>query len=279
MSRSGRLRWRSRRVPSVRGDRPRHRRVRARRCRRGGRPRTRQTPRCRRRRRDPHSAGSAAAWLQHRAAGPEVLDDLPAVAGLERPDVLAVDRGHRRDVARAETLERAHVHGFSGRGPHHGVEQLVGAQQRARDVGADVDVVVGRARVGLEHVVEGGHRAQIRRASAPSPPPPGRWPAASTSRGPAERHAAQGSPPTAGRGTWPSRPRSRCAARRGRASSPDRAPPPGAWSDRPTRPTRGRGTRGRSAAPAGAPLLIGRCLRGSGRASPAWRSGRRDRRP
>src|SRR4051812_19031149 len=47
----------------------------------------------------------AAAW-QRLPARADRLDDLARVARLERPDVAAVDRGHRRHVARAEALER-----------------------------------------------------------------------------------------------------------------------------------------------------------------------------
>src|SRR3954471_21332286 len=48
-----------------------------------------------------------AAAGQRRAAGADRLDDLVGVARLERPDVTAVDRGHRRHVARAEAFEGA----------------------------------------------------------------------------------------------------------------------------------------------------------------------------
>ena len=46
---------------------------------------------------------------QHRASGADVLEQLRHVLGRERADVDAVDRRHRRDVAGAEALERAHV--------------------------------------------------------------------------------------------------------------------------------------------------------------------------
>ena len=65
--------------------------------------------------------------------------------GLQRADVLAVDRRHRRDVARAQALERAHVEArvVAGGGEHRVVDR-VGAAQRARDVRAHVDLVLAR---------------------------------------------------------------------------------------------------------------------------------------
>ena len=42
-------------------------------------------------------------------AGAQLVDERRRVGELERADVGAVDRGHRRDVAGAEALERAHV--------------------------------------------------------------------------------------------------------------------------------------------------------------------------
>ena len=67
-------------------------------------------------------------------------------SSVERPDVLAVDRRHRRDVAGAEALEGAHVEVrvVAGRSSRIAREQLVGAAQRARDVRAHVDRVARR---------------------------------------------------------------------------------------------------------------------------------------
>ena len=83
------------------------------------------------------------------------------LADLDRADVGAVDRHHRRDVARAEALELAQV---DARVVADLVEErlveLVGAAQRARDVRADVDVVLAD-RVGEQHVVERRDRRQV----------------------------------------------------------------------------------------------------------------------
>ena len=80
----------------------------------------------------------------------------------ERPEVLAVDRRHRRDVARAEALEAADVEARVGAGGAlHRLEQGVRAAQRARDVRAHVDRVLA-LRDGHEHVVERRHGGQVR---------------------------------------------------------------------------------------------------------------------
>ncbi len=95
----------------------------------------------------------------------DVVEQLRHVGEAERPHVHAVDRGHRRDVAGAEALERAHVEfglrvrSFGGRLGDRLV-QLVGAAQRAGDVGAHVHAVASHGR-GLEHVVEARHRLQV----------------------------------------------------------------------------------------------------------------------
>ncbi len=55
---------------------------------------------------------------QHLAAGADVGEQLGDILERERSDVDAVDGGHRRDVAGAEALERAHVEvGVIARGP------------------------------------------------------------------------------------------------------------------------------------------------------------------
>ena len=84
----------------------------------------------------------------------------------DRPDVVAVDRGHRRHVARAQALEGADVElGVVAAVLVEGGEQLVGAAQRARDVGAHEDVVAAH-RLREEHVVEGRHRDEVARRQA-----------------------------------------------------------------------------------------------------------------
>ena len=80
---------------------------------------------------------------------------------LDRPDVDAVDAGHRRDVAGAEALEVADVDvGVLGHLVLDRVEQLVAAAQRARDVRADVDAVAADG-PRVELVVEGGDRDDV----------------------------------------------------------------------------------------------------------------------
>ena len=88
------------------------------------------------------SAGSGAACARAPAVPAFRSSTIcPASSVGQRSDVLAVDRGHRRDVARAQALERAHVDVLVlGRRGHRLVE-LVGAAQRARDVRAHEHVV------------------------------------------------------------------------------------------------------------------------------------------
>ena len=122
-----------------------------------------------------------------------VLDDRAGVARPRAVRVLAVDRGHRRDVAGPEALERAHVDVGSpgGRIEHLRVE-LVGAAQRARDVRAHVDVVAADLGSSLEHVVEGRHRRQVGGRHPHHGGDLRRSPRASTSRAPAGRRASAG---------------------------------------------------------------------------------------
>ena len=84
----------------------------------------------------------------------------------ERPDVHAVDRGHRRDVARAEALERAHV---ERPGPRRRAARIaVVAARRRRAASRRCSCTRRRCAahgLGLEHVVEARHRRPDRRAS------------------------------------------------------------------------------------------------------------------
>ena len=98
--------------------------------------------------------GSALSGSASRA-GAELLDHGLRVAGVERPEVALVDRGHRRDVAGAEALEArdeelavgragAAVVGLVGIGAGRlaeRVEQVVGAPHPAGDVVADEHLV------------------------------------------------------------------------------------------------------------------------------------------
>ena len=85
---------------------------------------------------------------------------------LDRPDVDAVDGGHRRDVAGAEALEVADVDvGVLAVSCLDRGEQLVGPAQRARDVRADVDVVAADG-PRVELVVEGGDGDDVARRQA-----------------------------------------------------------------------------------------------------------------
>ena len=153
------------------------------------------------------------------------------------------------------------------------VEQLVGAAQRAGDVRAHVDAVAAD-RVGLEHVVEGRDRVQVGGRDA--------------------HHAGdlldrlRRAPAVHALGGVQRRQRRRAAvgvvamcasisarSSSGTASSPGRGSAPGPSRGRPARSQPGRARRRRSARTG----VIGRSLRGSDRASPAWRSCRRCRRP
>ena len=103
---------------------------------------------------------------QHGAPRPDVVQQRLRVLRAQRPDVDAVDGGHRRDVARAQALEGAHVElGILAGGALDRLEQRVGPAQRAGDVGAHVDAVPAHGRR-LEHVVEGRHRRQVGRGEA-----------------------------------------------------------------------------------------------------------------
>ena len=132
------------------------------------------------------SARLAALELAARAAAPRrgALASTTAghLVGLDRPDVDAVDRGHRRDVAGAQALEGAHVE-RPGRRRRlvQGGEQLVGAAQRARDVRAHVDVVARRP-AACRACRRRSRPPSGSRASGASRTPPARSPPASTSR-------------------------------------------------------------------------------------------------
>ena len=152
------------------------------------------------------------------AALEQVAHDRLAVVGRQRADVLAVDRGHRRDVAGAQALEAAHVEArVAAGGLEHRRVDRVGAAQRARDVRAHVDRVLARGD-GVEHVVEGRDRDQVRGRQAHHAGgllDRGRRAPAVPVAGP---RAARGSRPSAGPGTSPCAPRSaaRSCLRHGR---------------------------------------------------------------
>ena len=77
-------------------------------------------------------AAGELALGQHGATRAQVLEQCGRVAGLERAHVGAVHGRHRRDVARSQALEGAHVYigiALGGRGDR--VEERVGAAQRA----------------------------------------------------------------------------------------------------------------------------------------------------
>ena len=194
----------------------------------------------------------------------------------ERPDVDAVDRGHRRDVAGAEALERAHVDvGSVARRPPRIAAYSSSAPRSEQEMFVHTYTLWRPTGRRLEHVVEARHRLQVGGRQAHHAGDLldrlGRAPAVQR----AGRRRARAAPPSGGRGSGP------CAPR-----SPRAAPPA---------PRRARGSGisagsfSRSAAPSQPgtrepcskrlTALIGRCPRGSGRASPAWRSGRRCRRP
>jgi len=101
---------------------------------------------------------------EHRTPGAQILEQLGHVGGRERSDVDAVDGGHRRDVAGAETLKGAHVDRFPvdalGGGCTHDLIELIGAAQRAGDVRADIHAVAAHG-ARLEHVVEARDGLQV----------------------------------------------------------------------------------------------------------------------
>ena len=89
---------------------------------------------------------SARAALEHRRRPRRSSTISARVARASSgPTYYAVDRRHRRDVARAEALEAAHVDlaDRRRRPPRIAVVELVGAAQRAGDVRADVDACGG----------------------------------------------------------------------------------------------------------------------------------------
>ena len=196
-----------------------------------------------------------------------------AVGRLERPD-RRLDGHHRRDVARAEALEARRLTSPSRpRLLQRGVE-LVRAAQRAGDVGAHIDAwrPTGAARTCRRR----SRPSSGRRASRASRRRPARSPPASTSRGGAALRRAPAALRSGGRGRAPSR--------------LDLAAKCGGHLDQ-----RGLGNRRRllvevgglvpagharavRAAGVGRRGVIDRSRRGSGRASRAWRSGRRCRR-
>ena len=72
---------------------------------------------------------------QHRAPGARVLEQVGDVLGGERPHVHTVDGRHRRDVARAEALERAHVEvSVVPRRGTHRLVQRVGAAHSEQEM-------------------------------------------------------------------------------------------------------------------------------------------------
>ena len=183
---------------------------------------------------------------QHRAPRADVLDDLRGVLGVQRADVLAVDRGHRRDVARAQALERATWTSAPSAAADHRLEELVGAEQRAARCSCRRRRRVTRARRQLEHVVEAGDRGQVgggelhdrghlvdrpRRAPAVDA-----WAACSAGIA-AERRSGY-------LAIEASISLTQSLGHRRRARDPGRSPE--AWSGRRRRPSRGRGSHGRS---------------------------------
>ena len=98
---------------------------------------------------------------QQRLALARLAQQLGHLVELERAEVDAVDRGHGRDVAGAEALEVAHVEVRVALGLlAEALVQRVGAVERARDVRAHEDPVAADG-LGVEHVVEGRHRAEV----------------------------------------------------------------------------------------------------------------------
>ena len=215
--------------------------------------------------------GTAASWRAGRRraasrAACRAAPDVPARMSssscgtsleLERPDVDAVDRGHRRDVARAEALERAHVEVCVVAGRlADGREQRVGAAQRARDVRADVDAVpADRAR--SRACRRSSRPTPGRRASPASRTRPARSPRASTSRARAARRAAPAAPPSGARGSAPWAPRSSRAAPPGPPCSPGRGSAPGPSPGRPAGPSRDAGALGEDGGHLSIPPRIG----------------------
>src|SRR4051812_17023716 len=99
----------------------------------------------------------------------DVLHDRGHVLGLDELPVAVVDRDHRRVAAAAEALDRAErdlavLGGLARRDPElglEGVDHLLRARERAREVGADLDRVPADGRQ-VEHVVEGRDCLAIR---------------------------------------------------------------------------------------------------------------------
>ena len=198
------------------------------------------------------AAADFSAWL---ARGAALAADgrRPAVdlAGLDRPDVAAVDRGHRRDVARAQALEGADV--------DVGVLAAVldAARRTARRRRA------ASTRCSCTRRRRGGRRAACRTCRRRWRPRSGRRAsaasrtatcvdrlAASTSRSSACAACSAGMRRRAVVGVAaPSPPRSsRAQLRRAPASWRDRGPPPGSLVRSRPRPSRERASRARSAA-------------------------------
>ena len=230
------------------------------------------------------SASAALAQLlvgQHLAALQQVAHDRLAVVGRQRPDVLAVDRGHRRDVARAEALEAAHVEArVAAGGLEHRRVDVVGAAQRARDVRAHVDACA-RPWARCRTCRRTSRPRSGTRASGASRRRPARSRSASTSRASRWTACSAGSTPSAGRGTSPCAPRSRRAAPSGTGVVAGSGTTAGSFvrSTASSQPGTREPCAKRLTCEGSIAMLSGRSRPGPGRASPASRSGRRCRGP
>ncbi len=128
---------------------------------------------------------------------------LVCVGVVERADVAPVDRGHGGHVARAQALELAHLDSLeaSGRAPprrwrRRPTWRCAGGRRRW----------CTRTRSAARWAACAACRRRWpprtgRPGSPASPRPPGRWPAASTSRAPPEPRAWPAAPPSGGRGS------------------------------------------------------------------------------
>ena len=238
------------------------------------------------RRRSRRGARAQLLGRQQLGAGADLLGERSATSRRRRR---AGRRRRRRPTPSARcrrrpgTRSRGPRVGSVGRPSAHRSSSVVGAAQRARDVRADVDAVAAD-RLACR---------TCRRTSRPPPGrpgvsritrPPARSPRASTSRAGLGGVQGRDRRPSGGPGTSPSAPRSPRAARRARRRrrvgdgrgvlvEVDGVVPAGdarAVVEAGDLLARGVGRSARSAVDA---------RRGPGRASPAWRSGRRCRRP